>query len=207
MIFILSGVSKHWKPGKKIVRLDATARPAARPSRIRREPVQLNPNIPTRPARPVNTRERELFFGIVGIMIFGVAIAAALIGFSAFTTMHDDPAADVRAAQFSQCYNAEGPNCVLDGQTFYITGKRVDIAGIEAPGIVDARCDREHDRGVAAAVGLVELLNSGPVSISRPFRDQDGRRVRSVEVRGRDVALTMIARDMVHQADSGLSWC
>lgn len=193
----------HWKPAKKTVELG----PPARPSRIRRQPIQLNPNVPVKRERPSNYRERELFFGIAGILFFGAAIAAGVIGLSIYTVFRDDPDAAARAARFGQCYNAEGPNCVLDGDTIYVGGQRVEIAGIEAPKILDARCDEEHDRGILAATQLAMLLNSGPVTIGAPFSDQTGRVVRKVEVKGRDVALTMISRDVAHQADSGLRWC
>jgi micrococcal nuclease len=196
-------VSKHWKPDKKTVALN----PAAPPSRIRRDPVPLNGNFASKPKRPSNTRERELYLGIAGILIFAAAIAAAIIGFSTFTVIGDDPAADARAAQFDQCYNAQGPNCVLDGDTIYVGSKQVEIAGIEAPSIADARCPVEHDRGVTAAVGLAELLNSGRVTIGAATRDPSGRAVRKVEVKGRDVATTMINQSLAREAGSSPSWC
>jgi len=198
-------VSKHWKPGKKTVALS----PAPRPSRIRREPVQLNPNVPAaKPQRPINYREIELYGGIVGILVFAALIAAMVIALAVFTVFRDDPEADARAMQFSQCYNAQGPNCVLDGGTIYADNQRVEIAGIDAPGIADARCDAEHDRGVVAATELAMVLNSGPVTVGDPFRDGvSGRTVRKVEVKGRDVALKMIADNVAHEANSGLSYC
>ena len=196
-------MSKHWKPGKKTVALN----PVARPSRIRRDPVKINANVPAKPLRPLNYRERDLYFGIAGILIFAAAIAAGIIGFSIFTVTRDDPAADARAAQFGQCYNAQGPNCVVDGDTFYVGARQVEIAGIEAPRIEDARCPAEHDRGVAAAVELVELLNSGGVTIGEATSDPSGRAVRKVEVKGRDVATKMIDLSLAREAGSNPSWC
>ena len=200
-------MSKHWKPGKITVALNGRAKPVARPSRIRRDPVQLNANVPAKPQRPANSRERDLFLGIVGILVFATAIGAGIIGFSIFTVFHDDPAADARALQFSQCYNAEGPNCVLDGGTIYVNNERVQIAGIEAPGITDARCDREHDRGVEAAVGLAAILNGGEVTLGAPYRDQSGRVVRKVEVKGRDVAQRMLNHSLAREAGTDPNWC
>ena len=197
-------MSKHWKPGKKTVELN----PAPRPSRIRREPVQLNPNVPARPQRPINYREIELYGGIAGILLFAALIAAMIIGLAIFTVFRDDPAADARALQFSQCYNAQGPNCVLDGDTIYVDNQRVEVAGIDAPSIADAKCDAEHDRGIAAATELAMILNSGPVTLGEPFRDSlTGRTVRKVEVKGRDVAPRMIADDVAHEPNSGLTYC
>ena len=51
------------------------------------------------------------------------------------------------------------------------------------------------------------LLNSGPVTVGKPFSGQDGRMVSKVEVKGRDVALTMINQDLAHEPNSGLVWC
>ena len=196
-------MSKHWNPGKQTVALEA----APRPSRIRRQPVALNPNVPAKPQRPVNIRERELYLGIAGIVVFAVAMGAIVILIAKYTVFNDDPAADARYAQFNQCYAATGPNCVADGGTIYVNNARVAIAGIEAPKIIDATCDKEHDRGVEAATQLAMILNSGPVSVGAPFRDESGRIVRKVQVKGRDVALSMLNRDLVHEANSGLAWC
>jgi len=193
----------HWKPAKKTVELAGPARP----SRIRREPVQLNPNVPVKPQRPLNYRERELYLGIAGVLIFAALISVGILAFSAFTAFRDDPVADARYAQFTQCYNAQGPNCVLDGGTIYVSGQRIDIAGLVTPRIGDAGCDLEHDRGVAAASQLALLLNSGRVAIGAPFRDRDGRAVRKVEVNGRDDALKLIALDLVREAGGDTNWC
>ncbi len=196
----------HWKPGKTTVPLDSPAR-AARPSRIRREPVAINANVPARRERPHNFRERDIIFGVTGIIVFALAIAAGTLGFSIFTAVHDDPADAAAAAQFSQCYNAQGANCVLDGSTIYMAGQRVDIGGMEVPSIANARCQTEHDRGVEAAVGLVELLNSGQVTLGATMRDISGRAGRKVEVDGADVASKMIGRGLAREPGSGSGWC
>ena len=195
-------MSKHWNPGKKTVEL----KPAPRPSRIRRAPVAINGPTAAKP-RPTYSRERELFFGIVGMLIFAACIGAAIIAFSIYTVFRDDPEADARATRFSQCYNAQGANCVLDGGTIYVAGSRVQIAGIEAPRIGEAECPAEHDRGIEAATLLAEILNSGPVTIGAPFRDEIGRTVSKVEVKGRDVAMKMIGEDAAHETGSGLTYC
>jgi hypothetical protein len=200
-------VGKPWKPGKTTVALSAAAHPAARPSRIRREPVRITPDVPAKPQRPMNRRERDLYLGIAGILIFAAVIAMGIIAFSILTVVRDDPAAEARAAQFGQCYNAQGPNCVLDGGTIYVSGERIAIAGLEAPRITDATCDREHERGVEAATELALLLNSGPVTIGRRVRDQAGRIVRKVEVKGSDIAPRLIGDDVAHEVGSGLAWC
>ena len=196
-------MSKHWNPAKRTVALGA----AQRPSRIRRQPVSINHNVPAKPQRPVNIRERELYLGIAGILVFATAMGAIIVLIAMYTVFHDDPAADARYAQFNQCYAATGPNCVADGSTIYVNNSRVQIAGIDAPGIGDAKCDGERDRGIEAATVLGLILNSGPVTVGPAFTDQSGRTVHKVEVKGRDVAKTMIDQELAHEAGSGLSWC
>lgn len=196
-------MSKHWNPGKQTVALGA----AQRPSRIRRQPVAINHNVPAKPQRPANTRERDLYLGIAGVLLFAAAMGAIVILIAKYTVFHDDPAADARYAQYNQCYAATGPNCVADGGTIYVNNSRVQIAGIETPGIGDAKCDGERDRGIQAATVLGLILNSGPVTVGPAFVDQSGRTVHTVAVKGRDIAKTMIDQDLAHEAGSGLSWC
>lgn len=196
-------MSKHWNPGKQTVALDR----APRPSRIRRQPVALNPNVPVKPQRPVNYRERELYLGVAGILVFAAAIGVMIVLIAMYTVFRDDPAADARYVQFNQCYAATGPNCVADGGTIYVDNSRIEIAGIDAPAIKDAKCDREQDRGIQAATLLAMILNSGPVTVGPAFTDQSGRTVHKVAVKGRDVAQAMIDQDVAHEAGSGLAWC
>ena len=82
------------------------------------------------------------------------------------------------------------------------------IAGIEAPSIQDAQCEAERTRGIDAAVRLVNLLNSGKVSVGPASRDASGREVRSVEVGSRDVGEAMIAMGIAHRSgEAGPGWC
>ena len=134
--------------------------------------------------------------GIAGVLLFALAIVIVTIGISVATIFRDDPAAAARSAQFGQCYNAQGPNCVLDGDTIYVSGVKVEIAGVEAPRIQDSRCARERDRGIEAASRLADFLNSGRVTVSGLFLDQSGRNVRKVEVNGHDVGQTMISAEL-----------
>jgi endonuclease YncB( thermonuclease family) len=161
-----------------------------------------------KPRTAVRSREQEMWFGIAGVLLFAAAITAATVGISAATLFNADPAAEAQAARFNQCYNADGPNCVLDGDTIYVRGVKVTVAGMVAPQIQDARCDAERSRGIDAAVRLADLLNSGRVTVSGPFRDPYGRNVRKVEVKGRDVGTAMINAGVARTFD-GLNkgWC
>lgn len=180
---------------------------ALAPSRIRREPVRLEPELDPVKAE-ARARERQMWGGVAGVLLFAAALAVLAIGISAATIFHDDPAAAARATRFGQCYNAEGSNCVLDGGTIYVQGKKVAIAGVDAPQIQGARCENERARGIEAAVRLADLLNSGKVTVSALFRDPYGRIVRKVRVGGDDVAGTLIDAGVAREPGTDpQSWC
>jgi hypothetical protein len=113
-------------------------------------------------------------------------------------------------ASFSYCKWGGGTNCVVDGDTFWIGGQKVRIAGIDAPETHDYRCRSELELGERAARDLQALLNSGAVTMTSIDRDRDvyGRLLRNVSVNGRDVGEALIA-DGVARAYAGgrRSWC
>jgi micrococcal nuclease len=192
-------VSKHWKPGKKTVELA----PAARPSRIRRDPPPVERKVEPR------TDEEEVWFGVAGVLLIAAVLAALTVGIGVATFSRYDPsAAAANAAQFDQCYNSDGPNCVLDGDTIYVAGEKVQIAGMEAPKIQGAQCDGERSRGISAAVQLADLLNSGRVTVSGTFRDPYGRDVRKVQVNGQDAGKAMIDAGVARRYNGKQkAWC
>jgi endonuclease YncB( thermonuclease family) len=185
-------VSKPWNPGRKTVELA--------PSRIRREPVRLDTKVT--PPSP----EREIWMTVTGVVLVAIACAALAIGIAYTTLMSDDPAPPPPA--FGHCYNQGGPNCVVDGDTIYFAGEKVEIAGMDAPEIRGAHCEQEANRGIQSAVRLVELLDSGPVTVSGALRDLDGQIRRTVEVDGRNVAQRMIDAGAARELGSANEgWC
>lgn len=196
-------MSRHWNPNKATVALDGAA---PRPSRIRRDPLRTPGSEPAKPVKPRST-EQELISGVAGIILFGAMIAAAIVGLSIATFTRDDPSAAAALRRFNQCYNATGPNCVLNGETIYVAGNRIDIAGMDAPRIDGASCDAERSQGMEAATQLADILNSGRVSIGAPFTETTGQVVRKVEVKDNDIAKKMIGEGLAHVAGSKLGWC
>jgi len=186
-------VSKQWSPRKQTVQLA--------PSRIRRQPV------PVQKAPEPPSPEREVLGGIAGITLFAVALAVLILGVSIATIIHTDPNAAARAARFGQCYDAEGSNCVLDGNTIYIQGQKIEIAGVVAPKIQGAQCDDERSRGIDSAVRLADLLNSGKVTVGASVREPDGQLRTRVEVGGNDVATAMINAGMARAYGNTDGWC
>jgi endonuclease YncB( thermonuclease family) len=148
-----------------------------------------------------------MWSGVTGVLLFAAAIAVVIVAIGAVTFFRDDPEAAARARRFGQCYNG-GANCVIDGGAIYVQGVRVEIAGIEAPSIQNAKCDAERTRGIDAAVRLADLLNSGRVSVSAAFRDASGRDVRKITVNDEDVAETLIDAGAARKSDGqGQGWC
>ena len=195
-------MSKHFTPPARKAPL--------KPSRIRRQPVKLVPDAPAAAVRkPVRLSDTEqMWFGVTGVLIFAAALVVLTVAAAIFTFTRDDPDAAARAARFAQCYNASGPNCVLDGDTMYVAGKKVEIAGITAPQIQGAQCDAERDKGIDAAVQLESLLNSGKVTVSPPSRDFYGRVAQTVQVNGADVGQMLMNSGAVRQYDgTNRSWC
>ena len=194
-------MSKHWTPKRKPVVL----RPKG--SRIRREPVRLSGSVaPEKPRTAVRTREQEMWGGVAGVALIAIALVAVIVGVSIATISRVDPVADARALQYDQCYNG-GQNCVVDGNTIYVAGQKVAIAGVDAPRIEGAACSDERTRGIDAATRLAGFLNGGAVTLSEPFPEY-GREVRAVEVKGRDVGQWMIGAGIARESLGQKSnWC
>ena len=113
-------------------------------------------------------------------------------------------------ANFSYCHTGGGTNCVVDGDTFWIGGQKVRIAGIDAPETHPPRCDYEARLGNAATEKLHELLNRGAVTMSRIDRDRDryGRLLRNVQINGRDVGQALISAGVAREYGRGRRpWC
>ena len=196
-------MGKHWKPRKQTVALD----PAARPSRIRRDPVRSPDPVSAQKAF-WRSAEWEVRLGVSGVVMFGVAIATAVVGIAAATVHFYGAAETTPAARFGSCDNEGGPDCVIDGGNIRLSGARLAIAGLAAPRIDGAGCAAEQRQGHDAAERLIQLLNTGPVSAGTAFRGPDGREVRKVLVNGDDVAPAMISAGLArHPASEPADWC
>jgi endonuclease YncB( thermonuclease family) len=99
---------------------------------------------------------------------------------------------------------------VVDGDTFYLGGQKVRIAGIDAPETHDYRCASELALGEQAAERLQALLNSGAVTMTSIDRDRDvyGRLLRNVAVNGSDVGGALISEGLAREYAGGRRpWC
>ena len=111
---------------------------------------------------------------------------------------------------FGFCHTGGGTNCVVDGDTLWIGGEKVRVADIDAPETHDFRCPEEKALGDRATQRLIQLVNSGPVSLAPIDRDHDvyGRKLRIVTVNGTSVGETLVSEGLARFYESGRRpWC
>lgn len=145
-----------------------------------------------------------------------VAIAAALGLWAGGALERRAPAAaaagtSVRSGLvFGLCNDGGLTNCVASGDSFYLGGKTVRLANIEAPQLYGAACPREARLGQESARRLQSLLNSGELALARVPQDLDryGLMLRTVSVGGRDAGQAMVAAGLARNiGDLTRSWC
>jgi endonuclease YncB( thermonuclease family) len=83
-------------------------------------------------------------------------------------------------ARFGLCFVGSGYNCVVDGDTVRLQGRKIRIADIDAPETHDPRCASEKELGDRATLRLQQLLSSGTITL-RPRSSENVK----APVRGR----------------------
>jgi endonuclease YncB( thermonuclease family) len=173
-----------------------------RPSRIRRDPLPVAQKLD----KVEISEEREIWGGVAGILLFATVLAVGTVGISAATIFrYAHPSGP--SLRFGQCYNASGPDCVVDGDTIYLGGQKVEIAGMQTAKIQGASCDDERNRGIDAALQLATILNKGKVTLGGSVRDPDGALRQTVDVDGQDVSTAMIGAGAARSPDGDRNWC
>ncbi|MEY4239585.1 MAG: hypothetical protein RL339_2186 [Pseudomonadota bacterium] len=114
------------------------------------------------------------------------------------------------AALFTLCSTAPRETCVVDGDTFWMTGEKVRLADINAPETTQAECAGERQRGEAAKLRLLQLLNAGPVMLVDDPRSHDryGRRLAVAMRRGESLGAQLVAEGLAEPwRGRRSSWC
>lgn len=114
------------------------------------------------------------------------------------------------AALFTLCGTGPRETCVVDGDTIWLAGEKVRLADINAPETVSAQCAVERQRGEAAKLRLLQLLNHGPVQlIDQPrARDRYGRRLAVVARDGKSLGDRLVAEGLAEPWRGWRSnWC
>ena len=111
---------------------------------------------------------------------------------------------------FGLCNKGGLTNCVASGDSFYLGGKTVRLAGIEAPQIYGAACPKEAALGQTSAARLQALLNAGQLQLTEvgPDLERYGLLLRNVAVDGKDVGQAMVRDGLARNiGDLTRNWC
>jgi endonuclease YncB( thermonuclease family) len=114
------------------------------------------------------------------------------------------------SGNFGFCHIGAGTNCVVDGDTLWIQSQKVRVADIDAPETHDYRCAEEKALGDRATQRLIQLVNSGTVTLQPIDRDEDvyGRKLRIVSVNGTSVGDTLVSEGLARYYEGGRRpWC
>jgi endonuclease YncB( thermonuclease family) len=117
------------------------------------------------------------------------------------------PAAAVES--FGFCGEGTHFNCVVDGNTFWVRGAKIRIADIETPDIDPPACPEAKNRGTAAKLRLLALLNQGAFTLqpSASDADKEGLKFRTLYRQGRSIGMEMVGEGLAQPAGSHKSWC
>jgi endonuclease YncB( thermonuclease family) len=151
----------------------------------------------------------------IGWAAVGVLVAGAVAWELKPTSWFSSPALSVTSAKsvtasFGFCHTGGGTNCVVDGDTIWLEGQNIRIADIDAPETHEYGCPEEKTLGDRATQRLIELVNSGPISLSSIDRDEDpyGRKLRLVMVNGTSVGETLVSEGLARYYEGGKRpWC
>ncbi|WDR05354.1 thermonuclease family protein [Devosia rhodophyticola] len=163
---------------------------------------------------------------------FGIAIAAALlIGFGGAWMLSDaglerwlfDGAASgvipnmsvapetVVDRKFSRCVGGPRVNCVVDGDTIWLGGRKIRIADMDTPEVYSPSCSSEAALGAQATLRLTQLLNAGPFEVrTAGSRDSDkyGRDLRVFTRDGTSLGDILVSEGLAHPwRGRRESWC
>lgn len=164
-----------------------------------------------RPDALPRTSRRGLLLPIVAVVL---AILLSIWGSGVLRKSLGPPIAGPDATSaglvFGLCSKGGLTNCVASGDSFYMGGKTVRIASIEAPQLYGAACPEEAALGRTSAARLQALLNSGKLELTRAGSDLEryGLLLRNVAVDGKDVGQSMVAAGLARNIDDAARrWC
>ena len=170
-------------------------------------------SLPHFPSSPQPDQVRKSRRGLI-LPTLAVALAAllSLWGSGALERAEDKESATTTSSGlvFGLCDDGGLTNCVASGDSFYLGGKSVRIASIEAPQVYGALCPKEASAGRTAASKLRDILNSGEIETSKTNHDLDryGLLLRNVSVDGKDVGHAMVGAGLARTiGDMTRSWC
>ena len=122
-----------------------------------------------------------------------------------------NPTSPASRITFRECYTSLDRTCVIDGDTIRFKGEKIRLLDIDAPEVPDYKCTSEKERGDRATLRLIEILNSGTVSVVRKGSrdvDQYGRSLRIVQVNGRSAGGILVVEGLARPwSGKRRPWC
>lgn len=118
--------------------------------------------------------------------------------------------AELSSGKFTICHTGGGVNCVVDGDTAWISGVKVRIADIDAPETHPPRCDGEAKLGARATERLAELMNIGPfdVVVNGRAEDRYGRQLRVLMRGGQSLGEQLVSEGLARRWEGARRpWC
>lgn len=153
-----------------------------------------------RSLRPKMFRRR----GAAGLIAGGLLLVAAVVGSSGSSA----EGVAARMTSFTMC-GAQRWTCVVDGDTIWLEGKNLRLKSFDTPEPWTDICGGKAEVALArrASARLLELLNSGPITVETFGLDGTGKRtLATVRVGGRDVGDILIAEKLARRWPDGPEW-
>lgn len=178
----------------------AAARP--KPAVSMTQTASITPNKPPVPPRPVKSMAGAQ--SPANVPVPSIALAALPSVRPGQGTATETAA----SGTFAFCGKSGLVNCVADGNTFWVKGIKVRIAGIDVPQTDQAKCIDERARGFAAKVRLRDLLNAGSFQLASAGGTQAGAELRTVNRSGRSLGDQLVSEGLAHRSTGkNQSWC
>lgn len=162
---------------------------------FRATPIQIGAVYRKKRRRSIWKRRAQLtgIFSVVALAVFGGGMVVTNL-----SSVRAAIGTGAAFARFSEC-GIVRRNCVVDGDTFWLDGRKVRIADIDTPEISEPKCRSEYERGMEAKHRLRELLNAGQFELEPPpGRDKDryGRELRVVVRGGRSLGDQLVSEGL-----------
>jgi len=174
------------------------------------------PGLPGHRRPPLSNRlaivAMTILWMLVGYKLFPERIQAALAqaaGFIRYHTHGTQVTSDgALLRRMAICFSSARHNCVIDGDTVWVDGEKIRLAGIDAPEI-DGRCSYERDLAQRASHRLSELLSAEPFTVSRSGTDRYGRTLGALHLQGHGDAGSILVREGLARVWTGrrMPWC
>ncbi len=135
----------------------------------------------------------RLWSGVFITIIAGLAAYPALIG---DTGLSPHTSGDTTGASLPLCGSGKRTSCIVDGDTIWLRGEKIRLAGIDAPEVSGPACTREARLGRKATLRLRQVLSSGSWTISRQGYDRYGRTLAKIKTENGSVGNQLVNKGL-----------